>query len=91
MPDARVDDGQFDFLLAPPISRLRLMWHVRHALAGRRLQGDWIERARFSRLSVLSSKPLVVHVDGEPWLAAGDRINGLRVDVAPKALTVLCP
>jgi diacylglycerol kinase (ATP) len=91
MPDAQIDDGRFDYLLAGPISRLRLLWNVRHALAGRRLGGDWIERGRFSRLTLQADKPLVVHIDGEPWLALEDGVQQLRVHVMPKALAVLSP
>ena len=91
MPDARIDDGQFDYLLAPPISRQRLLWNVRHALAGRRFEGDWIERGRFSQLALQANKPLTVHVDGEPWLAATDGVTRLRVEVIPKVLAVLTP
>jgi diacylglycerol kinase family enzyme len=91
MPDAMLDDGYFDFLLAPPVSRWKLLWKVRHALSGRKVEGDWIERGRFQRMTVRSDIALVAHVDGEPWLSATNDARDLSIDVLPLALRVLCP
>lgn len=91
MPDATLDDGQFDYLLAPPVGRLKLLWNVRHVLAGKRLDGAWIERGQFSQMTIRSDLPLVGHVDGEPWLAASDGVQELSVTVLPAALRVICP
>jgi YegS/Rv2252/BmrU family lipid kinase len=91
MPDAALDDGTFDYLLAPPVPRLKLLWNVRHALAGRRLEGDWIERGRFQELAIHSDVALTAHVDGEPWLGPVDGVRVLSISVAARALRVLCP
>ncbi|HEX6960412.1 MAG TPA: diacylglycerol kinase family protein [Lacipirellula sp.] len=91
MPDATLDDGRFDYLLAPPVGRLKLLWNVRHALAGKRLNGAWIERGRFSQMTIRADRPLVSHVDGEPWLAASEGVHELSVTVQPSALRVICP
>jgi diacylglycerol kinase family enzyme len=90
MPDATLDDGRFDYLLAKPVGRLRLLWNVRHALGGKRFEGEWIERGRFSQLAVRSDVPLVGHVDGEPWLAASEGEHELSISVLPAALRIIC-
>jgi diacylglycerol kinase (ATP) len=89
MPNAALDDGQFDYLLAPPVSRLKLLWNVRHALTGKELTGSWIERGRFNQLAIGSDRPIVAHVDGEPWIAVGDAVHELHVQVLPRALRVI--
>jgi diacylglycerol kinase (ATP) len=91
MPDATLDDGYFDYLLAPPVSRWKLLWKVRRALSGQKVEGDWIERGRFRQMTIHSDIALVAHVDGEPWLAATDEMRDLSIDVLPLALRVLCP
>jgi YegS/Rv2252/BmrU family lipid kinase len=91
MPDATLDDGHFDYLLAPPVSRWKLLWKVRHALSGQKVEGDWIERGRFKRMTIRSDVALVAHVDGEPWIAAADEVRELTVEVLPLSLRVLCP
>ena len=91
MPDATLDDGYFDYLLAPPASRWTLLWNVRRVLTGRNIEGDWFERGRFQRMSISSDVPLVAHVDGEPWLAPEDDVREVTINVLPRALRVLCP
>jgi diacylglycerol kinase (ATP) len=91
MPEATLDDGWFDYIIAPPVSRLKLLWNVRHALAGKRLEGSWIERGRFRQMTVRSNVALVAHVDGEPWIAPSDAVDALTIHVLPKALSVLSP
>ncbi len=91
MPDATLDDGYFDYLLAPSVSRWKLLWKVRHALSGKKVEGDWIERGRFQQLTIHSDVALVAHIDGEPWLATTDEVRDLSIDVLPLALRVLCP
>jgi diacylglycerol kinase (ATP) len=91
MPDATLDDGYFDYLLAPPVSRWKLIWKVRHVLAGRKVEGDWIQRGRFKQMTLQSDQPLVAHVDGEPWLASADNARNLSIIVLLRSLRVLCP
>jgi diacylglycerol kinase (ATP) len=91
MPDATLNDGAFDYLLAPPVSRWKLLWKVRHALSGKKVEGDWIERGRFQQMSIQSDVAIVAHVDGEPWLSAADEVRNLAINVLPLALRVLCP
>jgi YegS/Rv2252/BmrU family lipid kinase len=90
MPDARVDDGQFDYILATPVSRPRLLWKVRQAFTGRPLKAPWIEQGRFSLLTVRSDIPLAAHVDGEPWLAPEAGVHELTIEVLAGAIRVLC-
>lgn len=89
LPGASLDDGRFDYLLAAPTSRLRLLWNVRHALAGRPIEGPWIERGRFARLGIASDAALVAHIDGEPWLAPEDEVREAAIEVLPRALEVV--
>jgi diacylglycerol kinase (ATP) len=91
MPEAAIDDARFDYFLARPVNRLRLLWNVRRALAGKRLEGPWIEQGRFSQMAIHSDLALVAHVDGEPWIAPGDGVHVLEIEVLPQALAVLCP
>ncbi len=91
MPDATMEDGHFDYLLAPPVNRLKLLWKVRRVMRGKRLDDGWIERGRFARLTIRSDTALVTHVDGEPWLAPEEDVRELSIEVLPQALRVLCP
>lgn len=91
MPDATLDDGQFDYVLAPPVGRWTLLRNVRRVLGGRRVDGNWLERGRFQRMELRSNVPLVAHVDGEPWLAPEDEVCDVTIEVLPRVLRVVCP
>lgn len=88
-PCAQVDDGRFDYLIAPPASRLRLMWEIYKSLRHERVQSPWIEQGEFASMTVRSDVPLAAHVDGEPWLRPEEGEHGLRINVLPGVLQVL--
>ena len=87
-PCARVDDGRFDYLLAPPASRLRLVWEIYKSLRLDRPPGSWIEQGEFSTMTIRSDLPLAAHVDGEPWLRPEEGERDLNIDVLPGVLQV---
>lgn len=88
-PCARVDDGRFDYLLAPPASRLRLVWEIYKSLRRDRPRDSWIEQGEFAAMSIRSDIPLAAHVDGEPWLRPEEGERELRISVLPGVLPVL--
>jgi YegS/Rv2252/BmrU family lipid kinase len=89
LPDARVDDGRLDFLLAPRMNRLRLLWKVGRLLRGKPLRDRSIERGQFKEMLIRSSIPLAAHIDGEPWLRPQDGVFELNIKLLPRALNVL--
>lgn len=88
-PCAQVDDGRFDYLIAPPASRLRLMWEIYKSLRRERAASPWIEQGEFASMTVRSDVPLAAHVDGEPWLRPEEGEYGLQITVLPSVLQVL--
>ena len=90
-PCASVDDGRFDYLLAPPASRLRLVWEIYKSLRRNRPQDSWIEQGEFSTMTVRSDIPLAAHVDGEPWLRPDEGERELKINVLPGVLEVFAP
>lgn len=87
-PCARVDDGRFDYLLAPPATRLRLVWEIYKSLRRERPPDSWIEQGEFSTMTVRSDLPLAAHVDGEPWLRPEEGEREIRINVLPGVLEV---
>lgn len=87
-PCARVDDGRFDYLIAPPASRLRLVWEIYKSLRRDRPQDSWIEQGEFAAMNVRSDIPLAAHVDGEPWLRPEEGEHEIKIDVLPGVLQV---
>jgi YegS/Rv2252/BmrU family lipid kinase len=89
-PTARIDDGRFDYLVAGPMHRLRLLLEVSKTLRGQRADSPWIERGQFSTMTIRANIPLPVHVDGEPWLTPDENVCQLTITMQPHALRVIC-
>jgi diacylglycerol kinase (ATP) len=89
-PDARIDDGRLDYILARPMNRAKLAWEVFQVMHGRFRQSSGIERGQFSSLSLRSDAPLAAHVDGEPWLRPHENVFSITIDLHPRALAVIC-
>lgn len=89
-PDARIDDGHFDYLLAAPMHRAQLIWQISKSLRGRHALHPSIERGHFTRMTIHSDAALAAHVDGEPWLPPSAGVRSLTLQMQPQALRVLC-
>jgi YegS/Rv2252/BmrU family lipid kinase len=90
LPEAKIDDGCFDYLLAPRMNRARLLWKVASVLRGKPPGDRSIERGRFQKMWIRSSIPLAAHVDGEPWLRPGEGVREMTLKAMPSALNVIC-
>jgi len=89
-PDARLDDGQFDYLHVGPLPRWKLIRYVPNMILG------WIPRhdplittGRCREARVASATPLTIHADGEFFCQPGDAVREARVELLPGRLRVL--
>jgi diacylglycerol kinase family enzyme len=90
-PDARLDDGLFDYLVISPLSRLGAVSLLPRLAAGRGLprQHPQIRMGRCRLAKVDSTRPLTIHVDGELLCVPEDDARQLAVQLVPGALPVL--
>jgi len=89
-PEAEIDDGQLNYMLAGAMTRPRLMWRLMQSVHCERPADPLIEHGRFAHMTMRSSIPLAVHVDGEPWLRPAEAVHELAINVLPRELNVLC-
>lgn len=89
-PQARLDDGLFDFIHAGPIGRLRALRLLPRMVAGTLPHDDpLIQVGRCRAVRVGSGHDLCVHVDGEFFCRPDDGVRELNVEVLPGRLRVL--
>ena len=89
-PDAKIDDGLFDYLHVGALSRLALLRYMPGLLVGRLPTGHpALRTGRCSRAGVESKGPLTVHVDGEFFCLPEDEVCSLEVEIIPGGLRVL--
>jgi diacylglycerol kinase (ATP) len=88
-PQARLDDGLFDYLHAGPVSRWELIRHVPALISGG-LPADhprlWLGRCR--ELVLTSEAALTVHADGEFFALPEEDVRSLEVRILPGRLRV---
>ena len=85
-PRARLDDGQLDLVVVSSRSPLAILLQAPMLFAGRVGDLPGVTMTTVSAVEITSSRPVLYHVDGEPFvggasLAARVRPNALRVRV----------
>jgi diacylglycerol kinase family enzyme len=88
-PNARLDDGLFDYVHAGPLRRLDLLKFVPGMITGklRSHPAVWTGTCRSVRLR--SESALTVHVDGEFFCLPEQDVRAIEVDLLPGRLQVL--
>jgi diacylglycerol kinase family enzyme len=88
-PDARLDDGLFDYLHAGPLSRWEVLRFLpRVALAGPPTNHPKVRQGRCTHIALRSEAPLTVHIDGEFFARPADNVRELDIRILPKRLRV---
>jgi diacylglycerol kinase family enzyme len=88
-PEAQLDDGLFDILLAGPLSRWELLRCFPGMVSGRLPKHHpalWAGRCQ--KLTLASEKPLAVHTDGELFCVPEDQVRNVEIGILPRRLLV---
>jgi len=85
-PDAEIDDGLFDVVVARGMGRLGILGLLPQVLKGQHMSHPKVMKFRTSRLTVESDEPLPVHADGELHYTGPTKLD---IEVLPKRLEVI--
>ena len=85
-PDAEIDDGLFDVVVAKGMGRLGVLQLLPQVLKGQHMSHPKVVKFRTGRLSVEADVPLPIHADGELTYTGAMK---LEIEVMPKALEVI--
>jgi YegS/Rv2252/BmrU family lipid kinase len=85
-PQARIDDGELDLLIADGVGRLEILGLVPGIMRGTHAGDPRLKLARAKRVLIESAAPLLVEADGEIVFEDARR---LEIEVLPGALRVL--
>jgi YegS/Rv2252/BmrU family lipid kinase len=85
-PDALIDDGLFDVVVAAGMGRLGILGLVPLVLKGEHLDHPKVMSFRTDKLTVESEEPLPVHADGELHYTGPTK---LEIELLPKRLEVI--
>jgi diacylglycerol kinase (ATP) len=85
-PDAEIDDGLFDVVVAKGMGRLGILQLLPQVLKGQHMSHPKVVKFRTAKLTVEAVTALPIHADGE--LTYTGAMN-LEIEVLPKALEVI--
>ncbi len=66
LPQAELDDGMLDVMLAKQAPKLRSMWDVPKLFKGTHTHLDYMEFLRGEEIEVSADRPFVIYADGDP-------------------------
>lgn len=87
-PGALVDDGRFDFVLAPEVSKATVVAILLRLLKGVHVAHPQVTFKRTSRLTIESQPGTPLHADGE---ILGTAVSSITYQVLPGKLTLFSP
>lgn len=87
-PGAEVDDGRFDFVLAPEVSKLTVLAILLRLLQGTHIHHPQVTFKRTTRLTIESLPGTPLHADGEILATA---VSPIIYQILPGQLTLLSP
>jgi YegS/Rv2252/BmrU family lipid kinase len=89
-PRAVLDDGQFDFVHAGPLSRWQALTMLPRMASGTLpVDNPLIRQGRCRAVRVRAEQPLRIHTDGELFCNLADGVTNLDIELIPSALQVL--
>jgi diacylglycerol kinase (ATP) len=87
-PGAVVDDGRFDFVLAPEVSKITVIAILLRLIRGTHIEHPQVTFKRTSRLTIESQPGTPIHADGE---ILGTAVSPITYQILPGKLTLLSP
>lgn len=88
-PNAKLDDGLFDYLLAGPLSRWELLKYLPKMATGNLpTNHPLLAIGRCRRVTVESETPFRIHLDGEFFCHPEDGVRQVEIELLPGRLAV---
>ncbi len=86
-PGAELDDGLFDFVFAPEVSKVKVMAILGRLLRGTHIHHPQVTFGRTSQLMITSEPGTPIHADGE---IVSESATAVSYQILPGKITLLC-
>ncbi len=87
-PDAKIDDGIFDFVYVTQVSRPRMLQLMTKFMNGTHVREPDVHMGRTTRLQIESNRALPIHLDGELFAPYEPNVRSITVEMLPEAMRV---
>jgi len=88
-PPARVNDGIFNYVGIPQVSRPMMLRLLPEVMRGTHLQLSLTRKGEFTEMEIHADQNLVIHTDGEIYSGFGMDVRSLKVNLIPSAIQVV--
>ncbi|MFO7583286.1 MAG: hypothetical protein R6W69_01050, partial [Anaerolineales bacterium] len=88
-PDAKQDDGVLDYAMIGNCSRLTMLRLLPEVMRGTHAKFPQVTLGTMRRLSLVSDRPLYIHVDGEVYTSFGSNLRQVSFEIVPNALKIV--
>jgi diacylglycerol kinase (ATP) len=88
-PDARPTDGIFHYANIGKVSRLMMFRLIPEVMKGTHGRFKQVRMGSFHKMSLVSDRPLFIHLDGEIYSGFGTNVKELTYEILPQALQVM--
>ena len=88
-PGAKNDDGVLNYVLITGCSRLTMLRILPEVMRGTHAKFPQVTLGTLRRLSLVSDRPLYIHVDGEIYTSFGSNLRQVSFEIVPDALKVI--
>jgi diacylglycerol kinase family enzyme len=88
-PDAKPDDGVFEYVMVDYVSRAMMFRLIPEFMRGTHTRFKQVHLGSFRQLKLVADRPLLIHTDGEIFANATTNVQELTVEVIPQALKVI--
>lgn len=88
-PDAKPDDGIFNYAMIERVSRLMMFRLVPEVMNGTHGRFKQVKMGQFRELHLTTERPVAIHTDGEVYAGFGSEVHELKVQILPGAINVI--
>jgi diacylglycerol kinase family enzyme len=88
-PDAKVDDGVFDFVFIGGVTQFRMLQLVPKVMNASHVHEPDVKILRTTRLTVDADRALPIHIDGELFAPYEANIRHVEIALIPQAIQVI--
>ena len=88
-PDAKNDDGSFDYLMVDPISRPMMFYLLPIVMQGNHGGFKFVNLERFTKLEFEAERAVPIHLDGELWAPYEADVRKVTIEMLPAAVNLV--
>jgi len=88
-PEAKIDDGQLDFVYIKQISQLRMLQLVPKFMNGTQGKEPDVKIEKTTRLIIDADRALPIHTDGELFAPYEANVRHVEINIVPGAINLL--